>query len=200
MKKLVIAGIFLLVSSVFALEEQSPEGKIAQLEKTIETQRQTISRAEKMVASLKKQLADQEKENRRLLMLCKKAGVKTNANQANNDKQNVIAPTFEPPLRIGQIAYLGGLNIITIEQIIDSNNMIAHFVLETDLRGVPSGRILRPGYGKDVWITGIDTSGLVDGIGWKTEKPLKVTDTKQYDTTDGGTETLFVLEPYISQE
>jgi hypothetical protein len=194
MKKLIIAGTFLLTASVSALADQSQEEKIAQLEKTIEAQRRTISRAEKMVADLKKQLAEKEKENRRLLALCRKAGIETDVKQ-NDDEQSGIASKFEPPLSIGQIAYLGGNNDITIEQIIDANNMIVRFTLEPDVRGVPSGRILSHGYSKTVWIAGINTSGLVDGIGWKTDKPLKVTGTKS-----DGINTLYVLEPFISQE
>ena len=99
MKKLIIAGIFLLVSSVFALEGQSPDEKIAQLEKTIETQKQTISRAEKFVAQLKKQLAEQEKENKRLLAICRKAGIDTNKpglqDDPNNDNQDGQAKHIE---------------------------------------------------------------------------------------------------------
>lgn len=99
MKKMIIAGIFLLTVSVSAITDQSQEEKIAQLEKTIEAQRRTIYRAEKMVAQLKKQLAEQQKENRRLLALCRKAGIDTTMtgqqDDPNIDNQNDQAKHIE---------------------------------------------------------------------------------------------------------
>jgi hypothetical protein len=41
----------------------------------------------------------------------------------------------------------------------------------------------------------VNTSGLVDGISWETDKPLEVTGTKS-----DGISTLYVLEPFINQE
>ncbi len=62
--------------------------KIGKLEKTIESQQKTIDR-------LKNQLADQIKENKRLLAICRKAGVKTTTPSKTS---------FDP----GEIVYRGG--------------------------------------------------------------------------------------------
>ncbi|MFA5238213.1 MAG: hypothetical protein WC476_00715 [Phycisphaerae bacterium] len=98
MKKLIVLSVCLLVC-VGLSSDESPDAKITQLEKTIEVQAQTIARAEKMVAQLKKQLADQEKENRRLLALCRKAGIDTaklgQQDDPNIDNQNDQAKHIE---------------------------------------------------------------------------------------------------------
>jgi hypothetical protein len=92
------------------------------------------------------------------------------------------------PLEIGRIFFFFDDNTFQIQQIIDKQNMIV------ELNAL--------GESITVWVRGIPTSSYADGsIIRPTSKQLyKVTGTQQYDTTNGGTKTLFVLEPYISQE
>jgi len=203
MKNLIIAGMFLLAASAFALADQSPEEKIAQLEKTIEAQRRTISRAEKMVANLKKQLAEQEKENNRLLALCRKAGIDTakprQQNAPNINSQNGQAKHIEAPLEIGQVVYFDYdkyTDCFQIQQIIDAQNMI----IELRIRELVGDTY--ESYHQPVWLRGFDTSKYVDNtiIRPASDQLFKVTGTQQYITAIGGTKTLFVLEPFISQE
>ncbi len=110
-------------------------------------------------------------------------------------KKHEIATKFKPPLKIGQIGYMGGDNAFKVEQIIDEKNMIVDFIVESPTRGVPSGRILRTGYSKIVWVSGIDTSNFVDGKSIRYTRPLEITGTKSYETVMGGTKTVFLLEP-----
>ena len=56
---------------------QTLQAKIDTLEKTIKTQQEHITRTEKALSDVKKQLDEQIKENKRLRLLCEKAGVDT---------------------------------------------------------------------------------------------------------------------------
>lgn len=92
------------------------------------------------------------------------------------------------PLEIGRIFYFFDDNTFQIEQIIDKQNMIV------ELNAL--------GKSVTVWIHGLPTSNYADDMTIKptSEQLYKVTGTQQYDTTIGGTKTLFVLEPYLSQD
>ncbi len=58
-------------------ELQTLQAKIDSLEETIKTQQEHITRTEKALSDVKKQLDEQIKENKRLRLLCEKAGVDT---------------------------------------------------------------------------------------------------------------------------
>ena len=210
MKKLIIFTIIstLIVSIVFA-EPNHPDAQIAQLEQTIEQQDKTIKWAKKMIAKLTKQLTKQEKENNRLLILCRKAGIDTalpkpqnNLNsQAKLDNQvkfDSQAKHVESPLKIGQIIYFDKNDNFRVRQIIDKQNMIVD--LRCNQGFTIGGDECYSPYIPLVWVCGIDTSKYVDEtiIESTSEQFYKVTSTKQYDTAIGGTNTVFVIEPFIS--
>jgi hypothetical protein len=90
------------------------------------------------------------------------------------------------PLEVGRIFFFFDDNTFQVQQIIDKQNMIV------ELNAL--------GKSTTVWFRGFDTSNYADGTIIKPKDYYKVTGTRQYDNTDGGTSTLFVLEPYISQE
>jgi hypothetical protein len=92
------------------------------------------------------------------------------------------------PLEVGRIFFLFDDNTFRVQQIIDKQNMIV------ELNAL--------GKSTTVWLRGFDTSKYADDIIIKpaSDQVFKITGTQQYDTTDGGTKTLFILEPFISQE
>jgi hypothetical protein len=92
------------------------------------------------------------------------------------------------PLEVGQIFFFFDDNTFQVQQIIDKQNMIV------ELNAL--------GKSTTVWLRGFDTSKYADDsiIKPASDQVFKITGTQQYDATDGGTKTLFVMEPYISQE
>ena len=211
MKK--ILSIIILLCAGIAYSQDDPNAlsaKIAQLEKT-------IARQERIIEKQKTKLEEQEKEIKRLFALCRQNRIETNPQKTTKrPKYDGIAKTFHWPwLEVGQIAYLGGKPnmqeftrykvgsaylqvphepMLKIIQIIDEQNAIVDFCWT----------FIPPADGKDygslyrcdtVWVKGISTTNLVDGGRIKTDKPLKITGTKTYDTADG-TNTIFLIEPY----
>jgi len=129
-------------------------------------------------------------------------------NQIKSDiqYQGEIAECFTKPLELGKVAYAGKENLIYIEQVIDSSNMIAKLVFykipiyakrnpESRLLTMPPPIIRYDSVDTIVWIKGYNTEGLVDGKRFKPLYPFKVTNTKTYETAIGGSNTVFVLEP-----
>jgi hypothetical protein len=51
---------------------------------------------------------------------------------------------------------------------------------------------------REVWVTGISTVGLVDGVSLTRTDLFKVTGTKTYQTAGAGIRTVFVIEPVTS--
>jgi len=93
---------------------------------------------------------------------------------------------FGPGLQVGQIAYLG--SNARVLQVVDGENMLVEIV--TFLSSA-----LSAGFTKEtVWLKGISTTGLVDGVRLDTKVPLKITGTQPYMTSLGKT-TVFLLEP-----
>lgn len=74
---------------------QTLQAKIDTLEKTIRTQQEQITRTEKALSDVKKQLDEQIKENKRLRLLCEKAGIDTTKESGSASKP------------IGRIIYRG---------------------------------------------------------------------------------------------
>jgi len=201
MKKFLSIIILLCVGIAYGQDDPNIlNTKIAQLEKT-------IARQERIIEKLNTKIAEQEKETKRLLALCRQNRIETNPKKmARQPKNDGIAKRFEGHLEVGQIAYLGELNDLRITHIIDKQNAIVDFRIWIRLedRYLPrSGPIDKEGhiyrddpYTETVWVRGISTTNLVDGSYIKTDKPLKVAGTKTYDTASGGTKTVFLIEPY----
>jgi hypothetical protein len=195
MKIYIVSLIFLLTASAFALSDESPEVKIARLEAKIEQLEKTIDRAEKVVNNLEKQLAEQEKENKRLLLLCRKAGINTNKpglqNDLNLDNKNSQAKRILCPLEIGQIVYFAGDNNLQVQQVIDTQNMIVELRIwkEDELHNLHACK-------QQAWVKGCDTSQYADDtivVPVSGQSQLfKIT-----GTVNDGVSTYFVLEPLI---
>jgi len=206
MKAYFILWMFLLVIPA-SISPESQEAQIVKLKAEIELLEKTIRRAEKMVNRLEKQLAEQQKENRRLLALCRKA--KINTKQITGAEADEIGKQIQVPLNVGQIIYFDRKQNFKIEQIIDKQNLIAEARIASVPIYGPMGesrfltRIPIKGYktiSRIVWISGLNTSDYADGIVVKPAPShlFKITETKSYDTLFTGVKTLFVLEPFIS--
>ena len=191
MKKFLSIIILLCVGIAYGQDDPNTlKTKIAQLEKT-------IARQEIIIEKLKAKLEEQEKETKRLLALCRKNGIETNPKKiARQPKDDGIAKTFHWPfLEVGQIAYLQ--HNLEIIQIIDKQNAIVDFCWTM----IPEKGRTADSYGslyrcKTAWLKGISTANLVDGGYIETNKPLIVTGTKMYNTSLGGTKTIFLIETY----
>jgi hypothetical protein len=85
-----------------------------------------------------------------------------------------------------EIGTTGILFDVKIMNIVDENNMIV-WLDESDQN---IDDLLRP-----VWIRGIDTAGKVDESNLDITTPLRVTGTIRYTTVEGGSKTVFLLEP-----
>ena len=197
-KNLIVLSILLLPASICVSSDEPPEDKIIRLEKIIEDQKHTINRAAKMVASLKEQLAEQQEENRRLRVLCRKAGIDINKPDNPNPQSDPNQPTdtisrIRTPLQVGQIVYFFVDDKFRIQQIIDDRNMIVELRI---------AQAENPDYGQLVWLRGFDTLNYVDDmiVAPPTKQLFKVSSTQQYVTAIGGSKTIFVLEPYVSQK
>ncbi len=187
-------SITILLYAGIAYGQDDPNAlsaKIAQLEKT-------IARQERIIEKQKTKLEEQEREIKRLLALCKQNGIETNPPKiAKRPKDDGIAKTFHWPfLEVGQIAYLGRGYSLKIIQIIDKQNAIVDFCwtfIPQKSDHNDYGSLYRC---ETVWVKGISTANLVDGGYIKTDKPLKITGTKTYNTAAGGTKTIFFIGPY----
>ena len=58
-----------------------------------------------------------------------------------------------------------------------------------------SKKVLTATQRANVWVTGIDTTGMVDGQSVKLPEQFRVTGTKKYTTADGSYRTVFLLQP-----
>ncbi len=105
---------------------------------------------------------------------------------SSEDFQTVHINHFQYPmleaehLRVGQT---GIVLVMEVVQVIDHSNMLARLSPNLPL----------------VWISGLDTSGRVDHSIIDIDVPMKVSGTKTYATLDGGSNTIFVLEPESQQ-
>lgn len=98
---------------------------------------------------------------------------------------------------------------VKIKQIIDGRQMlvVATYQYRPVIANSPppsarwSGRLLRGSpvtrETDAVWVRGIDTSGMADGqrLDWEQGPIFEVTGTTTYKTTDGGSATVYVVEP-----
>jgi hypothetical protein len=155
-----------------------------------------------------------QEKNLRLRYLCEQAGIDTSV--VDNDS---VWPSdqFNSP-GIGDIAYVAEPDYTKTIQIIDRSNMICELNLHSYAtkqidRGPARGITLESRTARwtgdessyttkelvykkyVVWIKGVDSTGKVDDQKISIETPLRVTSTTQYDSIDGGTRTIMVMEP-----
>jgi len=172
------------------------------------------------IQKLKRELTEQKKANTLLKKqivtlreLCKKAGITYNQiRDALRDKgtKEPLAEDkgFSLPLAVGQRSALAGDNRLIAREIVDSEKVIAELIIGyqrqpgTIPRGsrfltmvptnTPSVKISRM-----VWIKGMINSGLVHGSKIRCKNVFEITGTKTYETTDGGSNTIFVMQPVL---
>lgn len=107
-------------------------------------------------------------------------------------KTAVIEPPFEQQLKVGTITFAW---VSHINQVIDKNTVIAQLT-PLQVWQLGSGRLMgAPGI-KEVWLTGCDTSSLVDDLDTTTVIPIYITSTKTYQTAIGGTRTILRAERF----
>jgi len=107
---------------------------------------------------------------------------------------DLVGAEFKVPLSLGQVAHLGSDQRMKVLEVVDERNLIVDFVLLEPQRGVPSGRILAPGYSQIVCVSGVATAGLTDGATIKPDATLKVVGTTSYLTAIGDRQTVFLLQ------
>jgi len=125
----------------------------------------------------------------------KVAAMEEQLNPSLKVKKEGKAHRVKSPLEVGQIVYFDNNIELEITQIIDQANMITDIIIDKMCVDY-LGRSLEKRV--SVWVKGFDTTGLVDGKRLKIDNNVlfKVAGTKTYDTAIGGTNTVFVLEPY----
>lgn len=179
-----------LITLLFCSVCLASDPNVVELQKTIERQNQMIER-------LKKDLLEQKRENENLqkkydeLSKKYKSLEKTVPLKTKNDTDQDFNG-----LEIGKTAIVSSAKIITI---VDSNNFIAKIIAETGKEWLSTGRgtgfYRNSAIYKEVWIQGISTNDKVDEQTITLNKRMKIVSTKTYDTTDGGTRTVFLLKP-----
>jgi len=210
MKKVICFIIFLSAGPLFAQPVEPNE---------IQRLKTKIEQLEKNIGKQNAKLNVQEKEIKRLLGICQRNGIETNPEKVERPlPRSMIAQSFSKPLKMGQIAYVGGDNFLTAKQVIDENNVICKLTIKSGLnpeqmkeyrrsKGITIGESegkevsrfmlsdglssLGPGLEvfETIWLANFDTTGLADGSVIKCNRPLKVSGTKTYKTVDTGTAT-----------
>lgn len=74
-----------------------------------------------------------------------------------------------------------------VQQVIDDRNMLVEY------SDIQVGRV---GGGPIMWVTGVPTTGYVDGKGLELKQMFRVSGTKKYNTALGFAKTVRVLEPF----
>ncbi len=117
-----------------------------------------------------------------------------------NSKQPFLS-RFDDPLEVGQVAKVLTLKVVQIQ---NSTNFLGKvpvwYAYQIVGKGVGPITLHYAESTKDVlvWITGVDTAGMVDDQNAKIDRVLGVVGTRQYGTVVGGSKTVFVLEPISS--
>ena len=124
--------------------------------------------------------------------------------QLKSGNKPFVLKQFKKPLAVGQSA---PMYQCAITQVIDGKNMLATVTIagygrahyytgssaNVDPRSVGHGHV-DPGEVL-VWISGVNTQGLVNGATHRLGQVFGITGTKQYPNPVGSTNTVFVLEP-----
>ena len=129
---------------------------------------------------------------------------------------NWLIDTFMPPFQVGQIGKMGtGSGHVSqsmrVLGIVDSRTALVEYTVDEEivssggsggfgstqgrfLTGRSSGGVPYP-VTKTIWLTGIDTTGLVDRSEVIPPRFMIITGTKDYETVLGAKQTVFVFEP-----
>lgn len=116
---------------------------------------------------------------------------------------SLFIPNIEMPIKAGAIGRLNDERAKVI-QVIDDKNMIVRILFTVQgvklvgAQGGVGGAAVPDfkTYEKLFWAKGFDTAGLADDSLFSLDGVLEVSGTKMYETVGGGTETLFILEPF----
>ena len=133
--------------------------------------------------------------------LCKKAGITYNqirdALRDKGIKEHLgLLGTFTHPLYVGQRGYFSEMP--WTEQIINKENVIVKTSISYKRDdSYDSGLVFSP-IRPLVWLKGMVTSGLVDKSKITCSQFLEITGTKTYTTADGASNTIFVMQPFLS--
>jgi len=172
MKKLIIT-ILLLASSVLAAESDSNDvialrQKIQQMEKQIDEQQHTIDVAKKNIRKLRMTIVDLEKEKQKQIKVMKSFV------DSNPVQETISGDSFS----VGEVYYI---KTVEIMQHRDDFSFLA---------------TIRCNY-KDITaiIQGFTIPHLADNQTVKVERVMRIARTETYDTTLGGTNTVYVFTP-----
>jgi hypothetical protein len=176
------------ISRQLAIDEKQKE-QDARRQKILENSKviaESKELKEKLI-SMESELLREKIENKLLHNLCKKNKIDTTTVSAYVSEIMNCPKSFELPLSVGQIAFLGDTTTCKVSQVIDASNLIATISIKS-----------KGGYTtKTVWLSNISTEGLTDdaivGYVW----PMKITGTKSYGTVLGASNTVFILEPVL---
>jgi hypothetical protein len=95
------------------------------------------------------------------------------------------------PWEIGDKGQINRFEVMTVLQVVDESNLLVRRE-----RFTKAGKAF-----ETIWVK-TDTEGIVDDRPWKFDKTAvyKVTGTKKYETSGGGTKTVLVLEKLVEPE
>jgi hypothetical protein len=172
-KYIIITGILLGTTFVFAQYPSSVDYRSAQRQKGLNERLTTLERNVEGLSTRIKAIEEK-------------------LNPTPELKKQGKAKRIETVLKIGQIIYFDHDARIKIIQIIDQLNMIVEVPTYRDIGNY------REEYEKIVWLRGLDTSKWADDtiINPNPNQLFKITGTQKYIATLGSQSTLFVLEPY----
>ena len=200
MKKILVLAIcFLCMTSVFAFSRTSRENI------RLKSKKDHLNKIKQQGATIKDlhaQIRTQRVEIKLLKYICRKENY-----DIESLLQQDISDKFKNPLHVGQVAFIDGSSL-KVEHIMDGQNIIAELIFgyrrTIDRAAARNARFLTsvPYTGPSipistlVWIKGIDTSNLTSRKYVRDDILYKITGTKTYPVVSGGTNTVFVLEPY----
>ncbi len=155
------------------------------LQAKINSQAREIEQLKKDVAMIKKRLGIKPEVPPKKKVVSKPPK-QTPPKQPKKPPKPPRPPFYSTPgPEIGRRGYVEWL---AVTQIVDDKNMVGH--IWAKIRHNPEAR----GHKLRVWVTGMDTVGMVDDRKYNVKRVFKITGTKRYETLFGSS-TVFVLEP-----
>lgn len=185
-------AILMLATSLMLAQETPQEKELRSLRAEVRALRKQAETQAKIIRELRAEIARLRKQS-------------PTSRPAKSQPAKIALPPvkilkqFKEPLSIGQIAEIKTIKVVQVQ---DKHNVLAEIVLAGrgrpySVRNPLTGMIMRGNHPKTtlVWIAGIETDGMVDGISAKIDRVLKIVRTKRYQTTLGAMKTVFLLEP-----
>jgi uncharacterized coiled-coil protein SlyX len=199
--------LVVLASEITGVTE--PNATISQIEALqtrVAEQDATIRHLKEKLAKLRADLAESQKQHRRLKLACKRAGLSVN--------ELLNGPRLRPrglqgirrlygQLAIGQVGFL---DKFVVRQIVDANNVLVDLEVgparyswqrwrtARNTTSIVPVQVSGPAT-ESLWLCDVNVQGLVDGQELRGWGPFIISETKTYQTITGS-QTVFLLRPF----